>query len=69
MQKLMLEQATQKQDSSDDYSDEDDAADTVTQQDLKEYSKKLQVSLQLRNFTRQSEAKLCILIPGRSSQK
>ena len=45
MQKLMIEQATQQSKDSDDSADEGeaDAVSQVTQQDLKQYSKKLQV--------------------------
>ena len=42
MQRLMMEQATQKQSDSEESDQEDDV---VTQSDLKEYSKKLQVSI------------------------
>ena len=51
MQKLMIEQATQQSKDSDDSADEEenDAVSEVTQQDLKQYSKKLQVS-QKRQF-------------------
>ena len=49
MQKLMIEQATQQSKDSDvdDSDEEDDAVSEVTQQDLKQYSKKLQVSSEL----------------------
>ena len=45
MQRLMIEQATQKL--SDSEQSEEDEDDLVTQQDLKDYSKKLQVSIQV----------------------
>ena len=44
MQRLMVEQATQQDSDEDGQQSEDDKDDLVTQQDLKDYSKKLQVS-------------------------
>ena len=55
MQRLMMEQATQKQSDSEESDQEDDV---VTQSDLKEYSKKLQVSI-FRSQIFDQVSKLC----------